>query len=729
MASLYSQAQEHYQSQQLGKQLEVEWFNRNINQSNQNASRNTYTEMTELAKLGSPFAQKLVEKSMAEADYQAKLSELMNPTGLSIAKSIEDGSRTEQQLAEGASLFYNSLPHLSIDQAEKLDYAKSLRSRQIAAKNFTSQTMQGLAPFVQNSIKTSNLVLRTEDGRIIDLSKGIHNTDDYNLVSQFFTQEYLKATGVLDLGKDFLMQEKTSDNITKTLKTLNANFTKELNQKNSLQRENEIRSELAADFKSEEPITKERWQYHMNRIGTLLNDKGNTLSPTEIHDWIFNYGKELAETSIKDSNLFLAKLRSGKFYGANGKESSFSTTRLDNLEVQIADNLKTNADREEDKRLTSYYDFKQRYNKGEFETKQDFYKAAGLAGLTLKQAGQIVTSSDDALKGDPEDEKDWLNSATSLTQADVDGVSSANKDLAQRKFEEVNAVRQLYKTNTPLNSEFENINKSIDMVSNFGKRLGLTDEYAYEQQEVASLAKAEIIRQYKLFLPGQNGNHLAALREAKEAVLGNRSSTWGLIGNPENIDDIREGFFWQLHLSNQDSTHRGITKSGRILFNKSAKDLDASKNDFGLSDVKEDLNLQFIVNSMTQRDRTAIKNYASNKSGSERTGLFNSLYNTYKSNFSKWSLERPMQPKDFARFLSYALGTPVPQSQQSKDLNKNLDKLTKTPGSERIIRSYKNTQACRTAGVVAQFFDECNQILSGTIPSQQPENLTFGGGS
>lgn len=69
--------------------------------------------------------------------------------------------------------------------------------------------MQGLAPFVENSIRTSNLVLRREDGSILDLSQGIHNTDDYNLVSQFFTQEYLKATGVLDLGNEFLIQEKS----------------------------------------------------------------------------------------------------------------------------------------------------------------------------------------------------------------------------------------------------------------------------------------------------------------------------------------------------------------------------------------------------------------------------------------------------------------------------------------------------------------------------------------
>ena len=117
MTSLYSQAQEFQQTQNIAQSLGDKWAGMNFNVSNKNASRNTYTEMTELAELGSPFAQQLVKKSMAEADFQAKLSELMKPTGLVRLKSAEGTDRTQAQIEEGAALRMQATPYLRSEEA------------------------------------------------------------------------------------------------------------------------------------------------------------------------------------------------------------------------------------------------------------------------------------------------------------------------------------------------------------------------------------------------------------------------------------------------------------------------------------------------------------------------------------------------------------------------------------------------------------------------------------
>ena len=729
----YAQAGERARSE-LDRQENIgrRWESLNFNQAQQNTKQNFATDLYEAMQLGAPTAERLLKEHQKRQDYNARMSELLDPTGLSVASAAEFGDKISERSKEGAALYAKGLDQLGFrpEIAEKLDYAQGLRSRQINATKWHNQKLSGLLPHVQNAIDTSNIVFKTEDGRLIDLSKGIDNAEDHALVSNYFAQEYIKTTGILELGTEFNLSLETGKKIDKGLVSLHAQFVKKNNQEKEFIRKQEVRDELIQKLdKGEEPD----WDYFLNRISTFTNKKGERLSFAEMHDWLFDYAKELAQTDIERAEILEEKLISGKFSGPGGARVNFAKTRVDNFSNQIADNLKTNADRTEVNKLRPYYKIKQNFNQGDYANedgslnKGAFYKAAGEAGLSLSDVSKIVASANNVVDG--EDEAQWLRSATSLTQDDVNGVSAENQELAQSRFNELDAERKLYKPNTQLNRDFKFAEEGIDTASNFGNKItGTSNDYKTEQGWVAHLAKKELIRQYKMFLPGLNNNHSEALRQATEAVLGNRSTTWGLMGNPENIDDVRKGFFWQLHLKNQDSTIRGITKSGNVFFNQNSFDLDASKADFGLGNLKEDPNLQFIVSNMSERDRTDIKNYNSTKTGGEQTPLFKALYQGYTRKYKSKDIDNiPMDERDFARFLSQVLGTPTPQSQESKELNNGLDTLSKIPGAERIIQSYIKTKQCRTAGTLAQYFAECRQAQTGVIQSQQPDQVTFGG--
>lgn len=730
MANLYSQAQQFYDTQRTGQQAEREWVTRNLNMSSQNAKQNTLTELSQLAELGSPIAMDFVKKSIANSEYQAKLSQLMNPTGLSIAKSVEGTGKTEQQLAEGASLFYNGLTYLSPEQAEKLDYSRGLRSRQIAGKQFVSSTMQGLAPFVENSIRTSNLVLRREDGSILDLSQGIHNTDDYNLVSQFFTQEYLKATGVLDLGNEFLIQEKVAENITKNLKTLNANFTTKLNQRKSLHRENEIQKELADDFTSGKPISPERWQYHFNRIGTLLNKKtGKTLTPAEMQDWIFDYGKSLAETHTGKATDFLEMLKAGQFkISGSDKLVGFSPKRLAKLDAQITDNQNDILKRIDEKNRRNNDIVSLKAKNGEYESMDDLLLDAIDKGLSSTQIETIVASSSRQIDENVDDQKAWILTGD-ISEDDRGRIHEKNLELFEKQLKKNDKFNQVYQKGTVAQGRFETALSSMRTRLNYGKTLPAGAQLKDLENRLQGIAKEEFIRLIKINLTDDTtiGD---AVTEATNIMLGDSEKSFGIVGNPENIDQVKGNplkpgtGLYKIYKSRLGVSHRNAVDFQTNYLQ--TNEIDISKEDFGIK--PDDLNLDGLRSSLSSGDITDIIQLTnSDRIQGKEPEIFTVLRQQYLDTLPGLGRLKvgDIGKEKFAQFLRQVLDPtykpkPNPYADQKK---KALDDLSKIAGSERVLACYGATQRYKTPGTEVNFMTSCIEATGNPNVSNSIENL------
>ena len=102
----YAQAGERARSE-LDRQENIgrRWESLNFNQAQQNTKQNFATDLYEAMQLGAPTAEKLLKEHQKRQDYNARMSELLDPTGLSVASAAEFGDKISERSKEGASLY------------------------------------------------------------------------------------------------------------------------------------------------------------------------------------------------------------------------------------------------------------------------------------------------------------------------------------------------------------------------------------------------------------------------------------------------------------------------------------------------------------------------------------------------------------------------------------------------------------------------------------------------
>ena len=369
------QAARHYDEQRLGQQKSDYWTAQNLNVDSANAARNWETDAVQFISAASPIFQEQFKKYQAQQEYNARIEQLMDPAGLAVAGQ-DDFIRWDSKEEHETNKTNLQNVNLALDNkydwetASLLDLTRNRRKQGVIATQFVNQTTAGLAPFVENQILNSGLVFTRKDGSKLDLSLGFLNAEDHALVTQYFTQEYLKATRLLDLNPGFLKSLKVDESINKTQATLQANWSKAYKQQKSYedtvvaqntitQEADKLRENLRAREKAiannenpnnEKMEVPEEYVIDWDPIMLLLRQ---TYNPTtgkrrtfsEVQKVIWDHAENVAKVHTGDGRMILDALRAGSYTGHAGTPVGFSKSKLDSLDELIvkeaADNTET----------------------------------------------------------------------------------------------------------------------------------------------------------------------------------------------------------------------------------------------------------------------------------------------------------------------------------------------------------------------------------------------------